>query len=138
MMEDRLWEWFSGCVNTPVSEVKRIRRQYSSGKDRKVAVIRYYISNHPAPSWTLVARALYMMGGLYGYESCHRSLDRLQQLFPTGTVHVIMYLLVYIQMYFEISHCYCVCTLYTTYTITMFLIVVVPMTTTVHVATVDY
>ena len=89
-MEDRWWQVFSGYVNTPVSEVKRIRRQYSSHKDRKVAVIRYFISNHPAPSWTLVAHALYMMGGLYG-ESFLRSLDRLQQLFPTGTVHVIMY-----------------------------------------------
>ena len=90
-MEDQWWEVFSHYVNTPDSEVMRIRRQYSSDKDCKKAVIRYFISNHPAPSWTLVARALYMMGRLYGRESCLRSLDRLQQLFPTGTVHVIMY-----------------------------------------------
>ena len=90
-MKDRLWEEFSRYVNTPDSEVKRIRRQCSSNKDCKQAVIRYFISNHPAPSWTLVARALYEMGRLYGSESCLRSLDRLQQLFPTGTVHVIMY-----------------------------------------------
>ena len=89
-MEDRLWEVFSDYVNTPDSERERIRRQYSSDKDRKLAAICYFISNHPAPSWTLVARVLYLMGRLYG-ESCHRSLDRLQQLFPTGTVHVIMY-----------------------------------------------
>ena len=88
-MKDQWWEWFSRYVNTPDSEVKRIRRQYSSDKDRKQAVIHYFISNHPAPSWTLVARALYEMGR-HG-ESCLRSLDRLQQLFPTGTVHVIMY-----------------------------------------------
>ena len=89
-MADHLWEGFSDYVNTPDSEVERIWRQHSSDKDRKQAAICDFISNHPALSWTLVARALYMMGGLYG-ESCHRSLDRLQQLFPTGTVHVIMY-----------------------------------------------
>ena len=90
-MEDRWSEVFSRFVNTPDSEVVRIRRQYSSHKDRIQAVICDFISNHPAPSWTLVARALYEMGVLYGGESCLRSLDRLQQLFPTGTVHVIMY-----------------------------------------------
>ena len=88
-MVDRRWEVFSRYVNTPDSAVERIRRQYSNDKDRKRAAIRYFISKHPAPSWTLVARALYRMG--YGHDSCVRSLDRLQQLFPTGTVHVIMY-----------------------------------------------
>ena len=90
-MEDHLWDGFSRFVNTPESERERIRRQYSSDKDRKQAFIRYFISNHPAPSWTLVARVLYLMGVLFGSESSLRSLDRLQQLFPTGTVHVIMY-----------------------------------------------
>ena len=90
-MEDGLWDVFSLYVNTPVSEVERIRRQYSSAKDCKQAAIHYFISNHPAPSWTLVSRALYEMGLQYGRQSCLRSLDRLQQLFPTGTVHVIMY-----------------------------------------------
>ena len=89
-MEEWRWlELFSRYVNTPDSERESIRRQYSSDKNRKKAVIRYFISNHPAPSWTLVARALYLKG--WYDESCLRSLDRLQQLFPTGTVHVIMY-----------------------------------------------
>ena len=89
-MADHLWEGFSRFVNTPDSEVERIRRQYSSDKDRKQAAICDFISNQPAPSWTLVARALYEMGCVWS-ESCLRSLDRLQQLFPTGTVHVMMY-----------------------------------------------
>ena len=83
---DELWKVFSGYVNTPGSEVKRIERECSSDKDRKQAVIPCFISAHPSPSWTLVARALYLMGWQYRCESCHRSLDRLQQLFPTGRI----------------------------------------------------
>ena len=76
--EDWLWDVFSRCVNIPQSEVKRIRSKYSSAKEHKQAAIDYLISSHPAPSWRLVARALYEM-----YED--RALARLQQLFPTGT-----------------------------------------------------
>ena len=71
-------------VNIPESEQERIKSQYSSNRERKQAAINSLISGHPAPSWRLVAHALYQMGPLYG-DSCHRELDRLQQLFPTGT-----------------------------------------------------
>ena len=85
-MWDGLWEEFSRCVNIPESEVERIRSKYSSDKERKKAAIDYLISSHPAPSWRLVANALYQMGILFvGGDSCHRSLARLQQLFPIGT-----------------------------------------------------
>ena len=85
-MEDGLWVGFSCCVNIPQSEVERIGSKYSSDKECKQAAIDYLISSHPAPSWRLVARALYQMGTVYlGVDSPHRSLGRLQQLFPTGT-----------------------------------------------------
>ena len=71
-------------VNIPVSEQRRIQSQYSSNRERKQASINSLISGHPAPSWRLVAHALYQMGLVHG-DSCHRALDRLQQLFPTGT-----------------------------------------------------
>ena len=85
-MEDGLWVGFSRYVNIPESEVKRIRSKYSSDKECKQAAIDYLISSHPAPSWRLVANALYQMGiFLIGGDSCHRALAHLQQLFPTGT-----------------------------------------------------
>ena len=83
-MDDDLWEFFSRYVNIPESEVKRIKSKYSSDKDRKQAAIDYLISSHPAPSWRLVANALYQIGIWYG-NSSHRALAHLQQLFPTGT-----------------------------------------------------
>ena len=77
-MDDGLWDVFSHYVNIPGSELGRIQSQYSSDRERKQAAINSLISGHPAPSWRLVAHALYQMGS-------HRALDRLQQLFPTGT-----------------------------------------------------
>ena len=98
IMVDWLWLAFGLRVNIPHSELIRIKRQYSSD-DRKCkhAVIDLFISKHPAPSWTLVAHTLYMMGGgLYVVGdgdgvSCLKSLDLLQQLFPTGihNIHIV-------------------------------------------------
>ena len=84
-MDDGLWGVFSHYVNIPGSEQGRIQSQYSSNRERKQAAINSLISGHPAPSWRLVAHALYQMGTSSGGDSCHRALDRLQQLFPTGT-----------------------------------------------------
>ena len=87
LMSDGLWEWFGRCVNTPESELERIRRQYTSDRERKQALIHSFIFSHPAPSWSLVAWALYQTGYLgNGDGSCLKALDLLQQLFPTGTV----------------------------------------------------
>ena len=88
-MNDGLWKEFSRYVNIPDSEQERIRSQYSSNRERKQAAINSLISGHPAPSWKLVAHAMYRMGILSGGDSCHRALDHLQLLFPTGTVLVL-------------------------------------------------
>ena len=78
-----LWQVFGACVNIPISELSRIWREM------KQAVIPYLISHHPCLSWTLIASALYRIGALgVGGDSSHRALDRLQQLFPTGTVYM--------------------------------------------------
>ena len=86
-MEDWLWGVFSQYVNIPHSERMKIKGLYSSDRERRQAVIDSLISTHPAPSWRLVAHALYQMGS-YG-DSCHRALDHLQQLFPTGTYTMV-------------------------------------------------
>ena len=83
-MDDMWWDDFSRRVNIPKSEMKRIRSKYSSAKERKQAAIDYLISSHPAPSWRLVANALYLM-----YEET--ALAHLQQLFPTGTCCIFWY-----------------------------------------------
>ena len=90
-MDDDLWGMFSDYVNIPQSEVTRIRSKYSSDKERKQAAIDYLISSHPAPSWRLVANALYHMEySILGVDNPHRELIRLQQLFPTGTCFIFV------------------------------------------------
>ena len=88
IMSDSLWRAFGAFVNIPGSELDRIRRQCTSHRECKQALIHTFLSSHPAPSWTLVAWALYMTEWVDGGDkksSCLRALDRLQELFPTGT-----------------------------------------------------
>ena len=87
VMSDDQWETFGRRVNTPESELKRIKGQDTSDRERKQALIHSFISSHPAPSWSLVASALYQAVTLSSADgSSHKALDRLQQLFPTGKV----------------------------------------------------
>ena len=95
-MDDGLWNYFGVYVNIPQFERERIRRQYSSDSERKQAVISSLISSHPALSWRLVANALYQLGLATVYHggdgaSCHRALDHLQKLFPTGIYMYIVF-----------------------------------------------
>ena len=90
VMSDGRWETFGDCVNTPESELERIKGQYTSDRERKQALIHSFISSHPAPSWSLVAWALYLAGSLNIDDgNCHKALDRLQQLFPTGKIFCV-------------------------------------------------
>ena len=87
IMSDGRWETFGRCVNTPESELERIKGQYTSDRECKQALIHSFISSHPAPSWSLVAWALYLTGSSSSDDgSSHKALDRLQQLFPTGKI----------------------------------------------------
>ena len=90
IMSDGLWREFGGYANIPRSELDRIQGQCTSDRECKQALIHTFLSSHPAPSWTLVAWALYMTEwwgeGGHGDEkgSCLRALNHLQELFPTG------------------------------------------------------
>ena len=92
IMSNRLWRRFGGWVNIPGSERDRIEAQCTSDRECKQALIHSFISSHPAPSWTLVAWALYMTedsGTGDKTSSCLKALNLLQQLFPTGIAFVV-------------------------------------------------
>ena len=95
IMSDGLWRRFGGYANIPDSEMERIEARCTSDRECKQALILSFISSHPAPSWTLVAWALYITergDSDEGNGSSLRALDRLQQLFPTGTVDFLGWL----------------------------------------------
>ena len=65
-MSDEQWWEFGRIANILRPEVARIMTQDFSEREKKQAVIHSLTSTHPAPSWTLVAHALYwtaMEGG---------------------------------------------------------------------------
>ena len=88
-MSDHLWRTFGEYINTPKSELKRIEQECTSDKECKEALIHSFISSHPAPSWPLVAQALYMTDKERDDESCLKAFNLLQQLFPTGMCIII-------------------------------------------------
>ena len=84
-LSDDLWEEFGGSVNTPEPEREKIKQICSSDRERKLALIDSFMAYHPAPSWILVAKAVFLTGWGFGNDqSCQWTLDLLQQLFPTG------------------------------------------------------
>ena len=95
IMSDSLWRRFGGYCNIPDSELDRIKRQCTTDRECKQALIHTFLSSYPAPSWTLVAWALYMTecwgedGGGDKESSCLRALDHLQELFPTGIYYSV-------------------------------------------------
>ena len=90
-LEDEQWEVFGVYANIPGSELSKIDSQYDSDREHKEAVSHSLISDHPAPSWDLMAYVLYRVST----DGSHRALEHLQQLFPTG-IHVYNF---YIYMY---------------------------------------
>ena len=89
IMSDSLWR-FGDYINIPDSELDWIQGQCTNDRECKQALIHTFLSSHPAPSWTLVAWALYRTEWLgednlgNKESSCLRALDHLQELFPTG------------------------------------------------------
>ena len=70
-------------MNVPPSTLDKIESEFHSHKERKAAVIRVYLIEHPHPTWEHVSDAIYQLnGGQY-----HSVLERLQSLFPTGEHH---------------------------------------------------
>ena len=49
-------------LNTPVSKWKDFEMKYQSPAQRKEAYLDYYVHNHPAASWIMVAETLYRYG----------------------------------------------------------------------------
>ena len=76
---------FGLYINVSQSTRNKIRSQFSSDGERKTALLRVYLTEHPHPSWEQVSDVLYRL-----WNGRHHSvLERLQSMFPTGeSVHV--------------------------------------------------
>ena len=64
----------------PESTRNKIESQFHSEEERREAVFRVYLIEHPQPTWEHVSDVIYRLrGGEY-----HGVLDKVQSLFPTG------------------------------------------------------
>ena len=77
---------FSGGLDIPDSEQKKIVVKHSDEAQCKKALCRWYLDNHPAPSWKQVADALYR------YKD-HVILDVLQSQYLKGEFSAVCGLL---------------------------------------------
>ena len=75
-LDSNLWV-INDYLNIPQSEDQIIKAKHSDEAQRKKALCRWYLDNHPAPSWKHVADALYRYGD-------HVVLDVLQSQYLKG------------------------------------------------------
>ena len=64
-------------MNVPEPMQNEIESQFHSEEERKTAVLRVCLADHPKPTWELVSDVVYRM-------RYHSVLERMQSLFPTG------------------------------------------------------
>ena len=79
-LPDMEWRVFGFRLNVPESTLDKIESQFHSDEERKAAVIRVYLIEHPRLTWEHVSDVLYQLQ----WGDYHSVLERLQSLFPTG------------------------------------------------------
>ena len=72
------WRWVSINIGIPSDEIESISKKHGTDASKcGAAAWEYWLDNHPAPSWTLLADAL--------YENMeHDALKLLKQKYPVG------------------------------------------------------
>ena len=57
-MDDRYVDAMGNALDTPASKSEEFRMNYQNPAQRKEAYLDYYVLNHPAASWTKIAKLL--------------------------------------------------------------------------------
>ncbi len=71
------WDIFRRYLHIPDSKYKALKQQHPDGAQWKKAVCVWYLTHHPAPSWSDVAIALY-------FSAEHAVLDVLRMHYLKG------------------------------------------------------
>ena len=71
-------------LRIPNSKVKEMEQLYPDLSQRQSALIRYFLDEHPAPSWELVCWALYM-------KEEYEVLENVQIKYFKGTVYTYIH-----------------------------------------------
>ena len=106
LAEDEDWDYLAGCMNIPPSKREHIKTQFQNNKHRKEESLKEFLKSHPAPSWWVVAEALYVMGWMKDNPAYHTALDRVVSMYPTGE-YVVMSIHIIQVLYCHSSWCVC-------------------------------
>ena len=77
MKDVKRWKRVAWWIGVPASKYEDLQRQYRTGDQAKLACWNYWLQNHPAPSWRILADALYV-------EREHGALDVLLMSYLKG------------------------------------------------------
>ena len=73
-------------LDIPDSKVNELERSHPHLAQRKPAIIREFIDNHPAPSWEWICHALY-------WQEEYNILERVQSRYFKGTCQIFVQLI---------------------------------------------
>ena len=80
---DENWDIMAWYMNLSVSRRLHIRKQFHH-KIFKKESLKEFLKSHPAPSWWVVADALYKLGRIVDYPANNTALERVMSMYPTG------------------------------------------------------
>ena len=106
LAEDEDWDILARFMNIPYSKIEHIRVQVWRNKHCKEESLKEFLKSHPAPSWWVVAEALYLMGWQTDNPAYHTALERVVSMYPTGEC-VVMSIHIIQVLYCHSSWCVC-------------------------------
>ena len=79
------WDSLGYLLDVPASIRNKIKEKHSTGTQRRQAMLEEWRNHHPAPTWMLVASALFgrMIGGSSG--KYHKVLQLVREKYLNGT-----------------------------------------------------
>ena len=106
LAEDEDWKILAIDMNIPRSKIDHINTQFQSNKHCKEECLKEFLKSHPAPSWWVVAEALYIMGRYTEHPAYYTALERVVSMYPTGEC-VVMSIHIIQVLYCHSSWCVC-------------------------------
>ena len=90
-LEEVEWSRLADYLDVPESIKGEIKEKFFSITQRKQAMLEEWRTHHPAPSWMLVATALYCVH-IDGYGKYHKVLQLVKQKYLQGENTVLLHM----------------------------------------------
>ena len=90
-LEEVEWSRLADYLDVPESIKGEIKEKFPSITQRKKAMLEEWRTHHPAPSWMLVATALYCVH-IDGYGKYHKVLQLVKQKYLQGENTVLLHM----------------------------------------------